>query len=63
MPCADPHAANRSTGAFIVIDEAKLKRIKIIPVKTIIDVVDEMIDWKGKEKTRARFNSKKRITL
>ncbi|HIH24923.1 TPA: ATP-dependent protease LonB [Candidatus Woesearchaeota archaeon] len=47
----------------IVIDEAKLKRIKIIPVKTIIDVVDEMIDWKGKEKTRARFNSKKRITL
>jgi len=22
VPCADPHAANRSTGAFIVIDEA-----------------------------------------
>lgn len=47
----------------IVIDDAKLKRIKIVPVKTIIDVVDEMIDWKGKEKTRARFNAKKRIAI
>lgn len=47
----------------IVIDDAKLKRIKIVPVKTIIDVVDEMIDWKGKEKTRARFNAKKRIAV
>jgi ATP-dependent Lon protease len=43
----------------IVIDDAKLKKIKIIPVKTIHDVVDEMIDWKGKEKIRARFKRKR----
>ena len=42
-----------------VIKEAQAKKIKIIPVKTIHDVVDEMIDWKGKEKIRARFNRKK----
>lgn len=47
----------------IVIDEAQLKKIKIIPVKHIIDVVDEMIDWKGKEDMRARFNVAKSIVM
>jgi len=42
----------------IVIDAAGLKKIKIIPVKNIIDVVDEMIDWKGKENIRQRFKKK-----
>jgi Lon-like ATP-dependent protease len=42
----------------IVIDEAKLKKVKIIPVKHIIDVIDEMIDWKGKEKLHNRFKRK-----
>jgi len=39
----------------IVIDDSELKKIKIIPVKTIIDVVNEMIDWKGKEALLKRF--------
>jgi ATP-dependent Lon protease len=42
----------------IVIDASTLKKIKIIPVKNIVDVVDEMIDWKGKEKIRDRFHKK-----
>jgi ATP-dependent Lon protease len=42
----------------IVIDASALKKIKIIPVKNIVDVVDEMIDWKGKEKIRDRFHKK-----
>jgi ATP-dependent Lon protease len=44
----------------IVIDDAVLKKIKIIPVKNIVDVIDEIIDWKGKEKIRDRFHKKKR---
>jgi Lon-like ATP-dependent protease len=44
----------------IVIDEAKLKKIRIIPVKTITDVVDEMIDWKGKEEYHKRFMKHKK---
>ncbi len=47
----------------IVIDEAQLKKIKIIPVKHIIDVVDEMIDWKGKEDVRARFDANKSTVM
>jgi Lon-like ATP-dependent protease len=39
----------------VVIDEEKLKRIRIIPVKTIHDVVSEMIDWTGKEEIQKRF--------
>jgi Lon-like ATP-dependent protease len=39
----------------IVIDENSLKRIRIIPVKTIQDVMAEMIDWKGKEAVLARL--------
>lgn len=47
----------------IVIDDEDLKRITIIPVKTIIDVVDEMIDWTGKEHLLARFKGKKKVNL
>jgi len=43
----------------IVIDDDKLKKIKIIPVKTILDVVTEMIDWTGKEAMYKRFKVKK----
>ncbi len=39
----------------IVIDENLLKRIRIVPVKTIQDVMAEMIDWKGKETVLARL--------
>jgi Lon-like ATP-dependent protease len=34
----------------IVIDKNKLKKIKIIPVETIEQVLREALDWKGKEK-------------
>ncbi len=33
----------------IVVDKEKLKKIKIIPVKTITDVLKEALDWKGKQ--------------
>ena len=33
----------------IIIDKDKLKRIKIIPVETIADVLKEALDWNGKE--------------
>lgn len=33
----------------IVIDSERLKKIKIIPVETIQEVLKEAIDWKGKE--------------
>ena len=36
----------------IVIQEAKLKKIKIIPVSTINEVLLEVIDWKGKAKMK-----------
>lgn len=39
----------------IVIDEEKLKKIKIIPVKNILGVVTEIIDWKGREDIFSRF--------
>ncbi len=34
----------------IIIDKDRISRIKIIPVDTIIDVLKEALDWKGKEK-------------
>lgn len=40
----------------IVIDERKLQNIKVIPVKTIQDVVKELIDWKGKKHVLKRFD-------
>ncbi len=33
----------------LVVDEEKLKKIKVIPVTTIIEVLREVLDWKGKE--------------
>jgi Lon-like ATP-dependent protease len=33
----------------IIIDKDKLKKIKIVPVETIVDVLKEALDWKGKE--------------
>ena len=33
----------------IVIDKEKLKKIKIIPVETLSDVLKEVFDWKGKK--------------
>ena len=33
----------------IVIDPKKLKKIKIIPVKNIAEVLKEIMDWKGKQ--------------
>ena len=34
----------------IVIDPEKLKKIKIVPVESIKEVLKESLDWKGKEK-------------
>ncbi len=34
----------------IVIDKEKLNGLKLIPVETLIDVLREALDWKGKEK-------------
>jgi Lon-like ATP-dependent protease len=33
----------------IVLPEKKLKRIKIIPVKSIIEVLEKALVWEGKE--------------
>ena len=33
----------------IIIDKEKLKKITIIPVETLSDVLQEALDWKGKE--------------
>jgi len=41
----------------IVIEPDRLKKTKIIPVRTITDVVSEMIDWKGKQHILKRFQS------
>ncbi|MFH1506040.1 MAG: ATP-dependent protease LonB [archaeon] len=40
----------RSNLQDIVIDVEKIKKIKIIPVDTIADVLKHALDWKGKEK-------------
>jgi len=34
----------------IIVPEEKLKKIRIIPVETIEEVLKEALDWKGKEK-------------
>ena len=39
----------------IVVDPDQLKKIKIIPVNTIAEVLKEAIDWKGNEKTLRRI--------
>ncbi|MBC8495265.1 ATP-dependent protease LonB [archaeon] len=40
----------RSNLQDIVIDDDRIKQIKIIPVDTIFDVLKTALDWKGKEK-------------
>ena len=34
----------------IVIDNKKLKKVEVIPVETIQEVLKEVLYWKGKEK-------------
>ncbi|PIN79873.1 ATP-dependent protease LonB [Candidatus Woesearchaeota archaeon CG10_big_fil_rev_8_21_14_0_10_34_8] len=42
----------------IVISPAQLKQIKIIPVETIGQVLEEVLNWKGKEKILKKINGK-----
>ena len=42
----------------IVIEKERLKKIKIIPVKRIEEVIKEAMDWKGKENILKSFNGK-----
>ncbi|MEM4263312.1 MAG: ATP-dependent protease LonB [Candidatus Woesearchaeota archaeon] len=41
----------------IIIDKDKLKKINIIPVETIVDVLKEALDWKGKEPLLKQISS------
>ncbi len=41
----------------IIIDSASLKKIQIIPVETIAEVLKEALEWKGNEKILARITS------
>lgn len=43
----------------IVLDENKASKIKIIPVSTIIEVLKEVMDWKGKESILKKMESHK----
>ena len=42
----------------IVIDEVKLKQVKIIPVETIQDVLKEALVWKGRENILKKISGK-----
>jgi len=42
----------------IVIDPEKLKKIKIIPVSTLLEVLDELIDWNGNASIRKKITKK-----
>ncbi|MBS3127708.1 ATP-dependent protease LonB [Candidatus Woesearchaeota archaeon] len=44
----------------IVIDAARLKRIKVIPVETIEQVLQEVLYWKGHEKTKRKLMPSKK---
>ncbi|MBI2572999.1 ATP-dependent protease LonB [Candidatus Woesearchaeota archaeon] len=45
----------------IVLDEAKLATVKIIPVHTIQEVLDNALDWEGKESLKEKlFGEKKK---
>jgi Lon-like ATP-dependent protease len=46
----------RSNEGDIVIDKEKLKKIKIIPVETIKDVLKNALDWKGHKDILDKFN-------
>ncbi len=41
----------------IVVDPDKLKKIKLIPVETIGEVLEQALDWKGKEKILEKIAS------
>ncbi|MFH1398529.1 MAG: ATP-dependent protease LonB [Candidatus Woesearchaeota archaeon] len=43
----------------IIIDKKKLKQVKIVPVKTILEVLQVALDWKGKEKVLAKIKRPK----
>jgi len=43
----------------IVIDKDKIDKIKIIPVETIEEVLELVLDWKGKESIFHKINGKK----
>lgn len=45
----------RSNVADIIIEESMLKKIEIVPVETISEVLAEALDWKGKEKVLERI--------
>ncbi len=43
----------------IIIDEKKLKKIKIIAVDNLIEVLEEALDWKGKKRILENIKKKK----
>ena len=42
----------------LVIDKERLKKIKVIPVETIEEVLKEVLDWKGKDAVKKRLLGK-----
>lgn len=40
----------------IIVDEEKLKKVKIIPVRSLPEVLKEALDWKGKENTLKKIS-------
>ncbi len=48
----------RSNMKDIVISNTKLSKIKIIPVDTIIEVLEKALDWKGKQKILQQIKKK-----
>ncbi len=43
----------------IVIEKDKLKKVKIVPVETIEEVLTKVLDWNGKENIFKKINGKK----
>jgi Lon-like ATP-dependent protease len=43
----------------IIVDAEKLKKITLIPVQSIVDVLKEALDWKGNEKVLKMITGKK----
>lgn len=44
---------------IVIIDKKKLNKINIIPVETIVDVLENILDWRGKTKILEHIKSKK----
>ena len=44
----------------IVLDKNKAKKIKIVPVETIEEVLAEALDWNGKKNIFERINGKEK---